>query len=100
LTTGRLGVTSGPEQLTVFFADLLTAEPQRQRPDDVAGLHARAFEWLRDDDQIAAAVDHVLTAGECDAAAVLFCAAALIAEELGVLTGRPSEEAEASDSPG
>ena len=99
MTTGRLGVTIGPEQLTVLFADLLTTELQRQRPDDVAGRHDRAFEWLRDDDQIALAIPHAIAAGETDAA-VLFCAAGLIAEELGVLTGRPSEEAEASASPG
>jgi LuxR family maltose regulon positive regulatory protein len=56
-----------------LFADLLTAELQRRRPGDVAGLHARAFEWFRGDGQIAAAISHALAAGERDAAADLFC---------------------------
>lgn len=56
-----------------LFADLLTAELQRRRAGDVAGLHARAFEWFRDDGQIAEAIPHALEAGERDGAADLLC---------------------------
>ncbi|MGI9646370.1 MAG: LuxR C-terminal-related transcriptional regulator, partial [Ilumatobacteraceae bacterium] len=57
-----------------LFGDLLAAELQRSRPDEVRLLHRRAFEWLRDDGQIADAIPHGLAADETGAAADLLCA--------------------------
>jgi LuxR family maltose regulon positive regulatory protein len=56
-----------------LFGELLAAELQRSRPDEERLLHRRAFEWLRDDGQIAAAIPHGLAADETDAAADLLC---------------------------
>ena len=57
-----------------LFGELVAAELHRTRPDEERLLHRRAFEWLRDDGQIAAAVPHGLTGGETDAAADMLCA--------------------------
>ncbi len=54
-----------------LFADLLIAQLERRRPLEVAELHARAFEWLRDQRQVADAIPHALAAGDSDAAADL-----------------------------
>ena len=56
-----------------LFGELLAADLHRTRPDDERILHRRAFEWLRDDGQIADAIPHGLAAGEADAAADLLC---------------------------
>jgi LuxR family maltose regulon positive regulatory protein len=57
-----------------LFGEFLAAELHRTRPDEERRLHATAFEWLRDDGQVAAAIPHALAAGETDAAADLVCA--------------------------
>jgi LuxR family maltose regulon positive regulatory protein len=57
-----------------LFAELLTAELQRRRPGEAAGIHTRAYEWLRDDGEYPAAISHALAAGERDAAADVLCA--------------------------
>lgn len=57
-----------------LFAELLEAELGRRRPDDVQCLHERAFAWLRNNGQIAAAIPHALAAGETDVAAELVSA--------------------------
>ena len=56
-----------------LFGELVAAELHRTRPDEERLLHRRAFEWLRDDGQVADAIPHGLAAGETDAAADLLC---------------------------
>ncbi len=56
-----------------LFGELIAAELNRTRPDEERDLHREAFEWLRDDGQIAEAIPHALAAGEPAAAAELVC---------------------------
>ena len=56
-----------------LFGELVAAELHRTRPDEERLLHRRAFEWLRDDGQVADAIPHGLAADETDAAADLLC---------------------------
>ena len=56
-----------------LFGELLTAELHRTRPDEERLLHRRAFEWLRTEGQVAAAVRPALAAGDTSDAADLLC---------------------------
>jgi len=66
-----------------LFSELVAAELRRTRPDKERLLHRRAFEWLRNDGQIAAAIPHGLAAGETNAAADLLCAHWAIMQQTG-----------------
>jgi LuxR family maltose regulon positive regulatory protein len=56
-----------------LFGELVAAELHRTRSDEERLLHRRAFEWLRDNGEVADAIRHGLAAGEVDAAADLLC---------------------------
>ena len=54
-----------------LFGELVADVLHRTRPADERLLHQRAFEWLRDDGEVADAIGHGIAAGEVDAAADL-----------------------------
>ncbi|MGI9614699.1 MAG: LuxR C-terminal-related transcriptional regulator [Acidimicrobiales bacterium] len=56
-----------------LFQDLVAAERRRTRLDGERDLHRRAFDWLRNDGQIAEAIPHALAAGDTDVAVDVFC---------------------------
>ena len=66
-----------------LFGELVAAELHRTRPDEERLLHKRAFEWLRDDGEVADAIRHGLAAGEVDAAADLLSEALVLDDGLG-----------------
>ncbi len=49
-----------------LFAELLQAQLRRMRPEEVAGLHARASRWYEAHDMPAEAIGHALAAAEHD----------------------------------
>ncbi len=51
-----------------LFRDLLLLEARRSMPEHLPGLHRRAAAWFQASDHPAAAVDHLLAAGERDQA--------------------------------
>ena len=69
-----------------LFADLLQARLQRFHPEHVAALHLRISRWFAAQGQKTAAVDHALSAGDYDWAAILIAQSARETMSQGHLT--------------
>ncbi|MFA5607914.1 MAG: LuxR C-terminal-related transcriptional regulator [Leucobacter sp.] len=60
----RLGETGGWYRYHHLFRDFLLEHLTLESPELVAGLHAKAAKWYRDNGMLVQAVDHAMQAGE------------------------------------